>query len=236
MITKEMVAQTLECWINAGIILPRWSSNKLGKMQDEFFNRFRNMDEDTLKYVTEKLSLCTVWPTFGVIERVAQEYKEVQNKYIYIDYYRELELKAYNKEESFDEFVVRIAEKYFPGRGEEWRRRHAFTLNFYGVQMQACKNCDGKCPRKGHQFYLRMQKGTSDLVPWASLDICPKYMQAEKEKGETYKQQRFQEECVLTEDDFFAPNEEPEPEQFNGFSKYSKSKKVESYDVQNLFA
>lgn len=235
MITKEMVANTLERWINAGIIMPRWTGNKLGKMQDEFLERFRNMDEDTLKYVTEKLCLCTVWPTFGVIARVAQEYKEEQNNYIYIDYYRELELKAYNKEEDFDEFVARIAEKYFPGRGEEWRRRHAFTLNFYGVQMQACKNCDGKCPRNGHQYYLRMKKGTSDLVPWASLDICPKYMQAEKDKGETCKQQR-NDDCPLTEEDFLVLSEEPEPEQFNGFTKYSKSKKSESYDCQNLFA
>lgn len=99
----------------------------------------------------------------------------LNNEYRYIDYFKELTKKAYGENESFEDFVQRIAEQYFPGKGKEWAAHYSFQIHFYGICIAACKDCQGECPHHGHQYYLRLKRGSSVPVPWASMEICPKY-------------------------------------------------------------
>ena len=191
MITSDQVYQALQRWENAGLIPPVSITKAPTRVVEAFMERFRFMEEKTLDYVTSKVIMGSTWPTYGVIEQLAREYQESNSTYVYIDYFKELRKKAYGENETFDEFVQRVAEKYFPGRGEKWRKCFAFTLHYYGICCNTCAHCDGNCPHNGHQYHLRIKKGTANPVPWASLELCEKFkvsVDAEGRHGQSLKQ------------------------------------------------
>ena len=107
-----------------------------------------------------------------------------KEQYVRIDYFKELTKRAYQENEGFDEFVQRIAERYFPGRGAEWVKHYAFIIHFYGLCVAACQHCDGSCPHHGHRYHLRIKRGTSIPVPYASEEPCPRYCPKEAPKKE----------------------------------------------------
>lgn len=146
--------------------------------------------------------------------------------YITIDYYRDLKQKAYNENESFDDFVERIAEKYFPGRGEEWRKRYAFSLHFYGLCVAACQDCQGVCPHHGHRYSLRIKAGSAVPIPYASLELCPKFKAGIDRQGRTYKRQELVEPEPEAED-FSFPEFEPQLEQSHPWSSFSHGSEVQ---------
>ena len=145
--------------------------------------------------------------------------------YVQLDYFKELANKAYKENESFDAFVERMAEQYFPGRSKEWMQRYAFSIRFYGICVEACKNCTGECAHHGHQYHLRIKKGSSCPVPWASAEICEKYKHkvVAKEQEET---QSFSDEVPEMDEMFNA---------YNPFSNEHRSKpKKKKYEQQSL--
>ena len=183
MITREQVRDVVQQWEMAGLKPPTDGVFKAARMVEDFMARFYMLDEPTLAYVAKKLALGHTWPTFGLIEQVAKEYRELHSQYVYIDYLKELRKKAYGEQESFENFVQRIGEQYFPGQGKEWCMKHAFILNFYGIRIAACKECDGNCPQQGHRYLIRLKKGSDVPVPYLSMEICPSFKQAVDRQG-----------------------------------------------------
>jgi len=171
MITTEQVKAAMQRWECAGLV-PTAAPQKL---VEGFIERFSYMDEATLEYVTAKVILGDSWPRFNVVEQLAQEFESKNARFLHIDYFKEMRLKAFGEKEGFQEFIQRIAEKYFPGRGQEWLDKYSFTLYYYGVVCAACSKCEGKCPRNGHRLHLRIKRGSSCPVPWGSLELCEKF-------------------------------------------------------------
>lgn len=158
-----------------------------------------------------------------------------KNSYITIDYFRELKRNAYGENESFDSFVERIAEKYFPGRGPEWRMRYSFSLHFYGLCVAACENCRGICPHHGHKYHLRIKQGSSVPIPWASLDICDKYKESIDRQGRRHTRQELVE-PEQTEADFDFPAELIAGQRDGGkWSKSQPKSPVPLVEQQELF-
>ena len=125
--------------------------------------------------------------------------------YVQLDYFKELANKAYQENESFDAFVERMAEQYFPGRSKEWMQRYAFSIRFYGICVEACKNCTGECAHHGHQYHLRIKKGSSCPVPWASAEVCEKY----KHKTKPISEAEIFDEAVVPENEPALPSFDP---------------------------
>lgn len=175
MITTELVKATMQRWECAGL-MPPVSLLKAPKMMVEsFLERFAYMDEPTLEYVTAKVILGEEWPKYSTVEQLAKEYASTNHSFIQIDYFKQLRLRAFGEKETFQEFVERIAEKYFPGKAKEWIHKYSFTLMYYGVSCKACENCQGKCGYNGHRLELRIKRGSSCPVPWRSLELCEKF-------------------------------------------------------------
>ena len=190
MITRQQVKAVMQRWECAGLVPPAGLHSAPERIVESFIERFPYMDELALEYISAKVILGEEWPKFAVIEQLAKEYEGKNNQYVKIDYFKELRQKALGEEESYAEFVERIAERYFPGRGKEWQERYSFTLYFYGVCCEACKNCSGVCPRNGHRYYLRMKRGTSCPVPWGSLELCEKYKASVDRAGRVSRRPR----------------------------------------------
>ena len=150
--------------------------------------------------------------------------------YIQLDYFKELASKAYRENESFDAFVERMAEQYFPGRSKEWMQRYAFSIRFYGICVEACKNCTGECAHHGHQYHLRIKKGSSCPVPWASAEVCEKYKHkasAATSGSDTVAADPLDEDVIPDMDEMFNA--------YNPFSNEHRSKsKKRKYEQQSL--
>lgn len=144
--------------------------------------------------------------------------------YVQLDYFKELANKAYQENESFDAFVERMAEQYFPGRSKEWMQRYAFSIRFYGICVEACKNCTGECAHHGHQYHLRIKKGSSCPVPWASAEVCEKYKHKPVVKEP--------EEVASFSDDI--PEMDEMFSSYNPFSNDNRAKPKKRYEQQSL--
>ena len=187
MITKEQVIKVFDKWEFSGLTPPVNRDKKENELVEEFLERFSLMDEAALSFVANRIAGSSAWPTFGVIEQLAKDYEASHKDYVTIDYYKQLTQSAYGENESFEQFVERVAEKCFPGKGQAWRERFAFQLHFYGVCVHACENCQGVCPHNGHRYKLRIKKGSCVPVPWASLELCEKYKQSIDREGHKRK-------------------------------------------------
>lgn len=183
MITTAQVCKMFDKWEYSGLKPPIAKISETSRLVATFIERFKFMDEATLEYVSLRICSGNVWPTFGVVEQLAKEYQESNKAYVYVDYFKELSKKAYLENESFESFIQRMAERYFPGRGMEWIAKNAFQLHFYGICVAACKDCKGVCPHHGHQYHLRIKRGSEVAIPWASMDICDKYQYIVDEEG-----------------------------------------------------
>ena len=144
--------------------------------------------------------------------------------YVQIDYFKELAKKAYHENESFDAFVERMAEQYFPGRSKEWMQRYAFSIRFYGICVEACKNCTGECAHHGHQYHLRIKKGSSCPVPWASAEVCERYRHKPVVK-EPEEASSFSDDVPEMDEMFSA---------YNPFSNEYRAKPKKRYEQQSL--
>lgn len=219
MITTAQVCKMFDKWEYSGLKPPIAKISESSRLVAAFMERFKFMDEPTLEYISVRICGGNVWPTFGVIEQLAKEYQESNKAYVYIDYFKELAKKAYLKDETFDGFIKRVAEQYFHNRGQEWISKNAFQLHFYGICVAACKDCKGVCPHHGHQYHLRIKRGSDVAIPWASMDICDKYKYIVDETGskkarpEKYQQDNF--EAVAIEK---LPDIEPPELGFDPFS------------------
>ena len=175
MITSAQVCRMFDKWEYSGLKPPIEKISEGSKLVTTFVERFRFMDEATLEHISVRILSGNVWPTFGVIEQMARDFQESNRTYEYIDYFKELSKKAYLQDESFEGFIQRVAEQHFPGRGKEWVEKYGFQIHFYGICVAACKGCEGVCPHHGHQYHLRIKRGTDVPIPWASMDVCDKY-------------------------------------------------------------
>jgi len=171
MITVDKVRAAMQRWECAGLVPPQ----KPEMLIRSFMERFSYMDEPTLAYISDKVVLGDSWPQFQTVKQLAKEFEDKNTQYCHIDYFKQQRLKAFGEKESFEEFLTRIAEEYFPGRGEEWREKYAFSLYYYGVCCRGCAQCEGVCPHNGHRIQLRLKRGTDCPVPWGSLELCEKY-------------------------------------------------------------
>lgn len=211
MITTAQVCKMFDKWEYSGLKPPIAKISESSRLVTTFIERFKFMDEATLEYVSVKICSGNVWPTFGVVEQLAKEFQESNKAYVYIDYFKELAKKAYLENESFEGFIQRIAERYFPGRSLEWIAKNAFQLHFYGICVAACKDCKGVCPHHGHQYHLRIKRGSEVAIPWASMDICDKYQYIVDEEGnkkarpENCKQNNFEANAAENMPDIEAP-------------------------------
>lgn len=204
MLTAGQIKLVLNKWETAGLVPPMSIAKDTDRLVQSFLERFYWMDSGALQYVGRRLMSSNTWPNFRLIEETAREYQEHNGQYTYIDYYKELKKKAYKEAEDFDSFIQRIAETYFPGKAKEWCLKHAFTLHFYGVRIAACRDCQGICPYNGHQYHLRIKKGTDTPVPWANLELCPKYTHSIDRNGVTRPKER-------TKEDWGVPDDQAEP-------------------------
>lgn len=226
MLNRDLVKKVFDKWEMGGLRPPIAAPSKSSKLIDEFLSRFRFMDEKAFLYVGNRVALGYAWPTFAVIEQLAKEYQDSHCDYVYIDFFKELKNKAYHKGESFDDFIKRIAEQRFPGKSEEWLRKYAFSIHFYGICVSACKDCNGVCPHNGHQYNLRLRKGSDVPIPWASADICEHYKESIDRDGRRHKRAE-----PSADDAWEGPPdwEEPAPEEAVEFKP--KKKQAE----QNIF-
>ena len=154
--------------------------------------------------------------------------KNDASNYVQLDYFKELANKTYQENESFDAFVERMAEQYFPGRSKEWMQRYAFSIRFYGICVEACKSCTGECAHHGHQYHLRIKKGSSCPVPWASAEVCEKYKhKASAATAAATVSDPLDEDVIPDMDEMFSA--------YNPFSNEHRSRpKKKKYEQQSL--
>lgn len=151
---------------------------------------------------------------------------------VQIDYFKEMSKRAYRENERFDAFVERMAEQYFPGRSKEWMQRYAFSIRFYGICVEACKNCTGECAHHGHQYHLRIKKGSSCPVPWASAEVCEKYKHKATTGTATTGTVQMAEDTAEFED--AVPEMEEMFSSYNPFSTEYRGKRKKKYEQQSL--
>lgn len=238
MITAAQVCKMFDKWEYSGLKPPIAKISESSRLVAAFMERFKFMDESTLEYISIRICGGNVWPTFGVVEQLAKEYQESNKAYVYIDYFKELSKKAYLKDETFDGFIKRVAEQYFPNRGQEWIAKNAFQLHFYGICVAACKDCNGVCPHHGHQYHLRIKRGSEIAIPWASMDICDKYQYVVDEAGnkkarpEKYQQDKFEPAAAENMPELEVPELGFDP--FSVENAAYEVKKKDKYEQQSL--
>ena len=97
---------------------------------------------------------------------------------IYIDYFLEQNTNTFS-EAAFAAFIQSKAAALFAECGQDWREHNQLSLAFYAKRCRECSNCNGICPHYGHQYHLRLAKGSISFVPYASRELCSKYLRSE---------------------------------------------------------